>query len=641
MYDYKIAVGPWLSGPVQELTFFQSWTIDRNLDDGCTFSFSVPGDSPEALQISELDTDVWVYLNGVLNDRFRIIQVNQTWGPSGEDTISVQAVCYRRLLAARYVVSALRFDQISQGEIIWELINHTQSQPTGSLGITVGDLGPSVLRDRSYDVGQNILDAIVDLTNVIDGPTWDIDENLQLIVSQANLFPVNPVPIVLGATAQALSRPSGAAKFANVAVVSGNNDQTLPIVEALWTLPFDSRGRWERRAAYPSVIFQNTLQDHADGLVSDYQAAVTIWQVDVVPDRFFGDAGYKLGDLVTLIQPSTTVATIGTPAVEVDGQIIAVQIQQDANGAMNVQMRVLEIAGTPPEPPTPPEPEVVVVGALSDVTADGYRTVVWDSTGTLVVSEAPLNVEYMVIAGGGGGGAGTTTLFDPSETRYYPGGGGGAGGLLHNIGAPLFTIPENLYTVTVGAGGVGGDWDNIISNGTNSSVGSLLIAIGGGSGTSSLRFGGWERRAYSGGSGGGSGGQREDSTRLGGAGTINQGLKGGDCGYNKSAGGGGGRMSAGGNGTTTSAGAGGTGFTTDITGTTGTYASGGGGGRMSGHTGGTATGGGGAGGVYGSPGSNATGYGNGGGGGGPSSVVNTPTKGGDGSPGLVVLRWAV
>jgi len=68
-------------------------------------------------------------------------------------------------------------------------------------------------------------------------------------------------------------------------------------------------------------------------------------------------------------------------------------------------------------------------------------------TGARKKFAAPLNeVHYLVVAGGGGGGS-------------QVGGGGGAGGYRTSVGGSSFlTLSENTsYTVTVGAGGAGGD----------------------------------------------------------------------------------------------------------------------------------------------------------------------------------------
>ena len=83
-----------------------------------------------------------------------------------------------------------------------------------------------------------------------------------------------------------------------------------------------------------------------------------------------------------------------------------------------------------------------------------YRTHVFTSAGTFVVSELsgayPANVDYLVVGGGGGGGG-----------AQGQSGGGGAGGFRtnlpgHPVAAPAYPVSETTYTVTVGAGGVGG-----------------------------------------------------------------------------------------------------------------------------------------------------------------------------------------
>ena len=152
-------------------------------------------------------------------------------------------------------------------------------------------------------------------------------------------------------------------------------------------------------------------------------------------------------------------------------------------------------------------------------------------------SGAPLNVDFLVIAGGGG----STAYSD-----YKMSGGGGAGGYLNSYGsepsggdtASLSTLPLDVatsYTLTVGGGGAAGQ-----NNGANSvlsrtdRIGSSFnhTATGGG-------FGGTEEGTSSNktGSGGGSGGGGCHVTRGssgtaydGSDGTSNQGTSGGDAG---------------------------------------------------------------------------------------------------------------
>ena len=96
-------------------------------------------------------------------------------------------------------------------------------------------------------------------------------------------------------------------------------------------------------------------------------------------------------------------------------------------------------------------------GVINDysVSSDVYRAHIFTSSSTFVVSrlaegDFPNNLEYLVVAGGGGGGG------ESSQS-----GGGGAGGFRTNLtGHPVkaadYTAEVATYTVTVGAGGLGG-----------------------------------------------------------------------------------------------------------------------------------------------------------------------------------------
>ena len=184
-------------------------------------------------------------------------------------------------------------------------------------------------------------------------------------------------------------------------------------------------------------------------------------------------------------------------------------------------------------------------------------------------------VRILAVGGGGGGGA-------------ECGGGGGGGGV---VASNEYQMASGVYTVTIGAGGIGGmqgtDRGNGIERGgqggdttiSDASGNVLIRAYGGGGG------GGWSNRSgIAGGSGGGAA-----ATGTGGA-TLDasQGNAAGDAnGGNRSVPSGGGGAGAASATTTLSAniggisGAGGSGFSSDITGTTQSYGAGGGGGNYS------------------------------------------------------------
>jgi len=278
---------------------------------------------------------------------------------------------------------------------------------------------------------------------------------------------------------------------------------------------------------------------------------------------------------------------------------------------------------------------------------NGYTYHVFLSSDNFTISDE-VSIEYLVVSGSGAGGR--------AQTGSGCGGGGGGGGV--RTGSSTISSPQ---VITVGGGGV---ISPTPSNGTPSSVGSLLSTSGGGFGRSSNGNGGP----------GGSGGGGADGSSVGGFGInpttpaplggpfpYTEGYPGGSGsgGSARGGGGGGGAGAAGSNGTITEGGNGGAGapfpaYAYPIiqsaipiplqptfgpaVGPTGLYGGGGGGGADDAFgpagTGGPGGGGDGANGdnVAGSAGVENTG---GGGGGGGYNIG----LGGAGSKGIVIIRY--
>ena len=248
-----------------------------------------------------------------------------------------------------------------------------------------------------------------------------------------------------------------------------------------------------------------------------------------------------------------------------------------------------------------------------------------------------LDCSYLVVAGGGGGGT--------SQIEDRGAGGGGAGGLKFGRISVVINV---AYTVQVGAGGVGGEYQ--VTNGTtagngakgsNSVLDNITCEGGGyGAGVSGTPSGG------SGGSGGG--GRNGGGGGSGVSGVSSEGNSGGGSGV--AGGGGGGYAQAGSDGGNPNGGNGGNGYTDSITGSSVTYAAGGGGGGYGGSgSGGTSQGGGNGANGYASSGAindSKAGIPNkntgSGGGGGSSQTTNTGNRGSSGSNGangVVILRF--
>jgi hypothetical protein len=264
------------------------------------------------------------------------------------------------------------------------------------------------------------------------------------------------------------------------------------------------------------------------------------------------------------------------------------------------------------------------------ITTDGdYKIHTFTSSGTFTVTAVGNavgsdSVDYLVAAGGGGGGG-----------AYYTGGGGGGGAVTDTD----VSVSATSYTITIGGGGAGGTTSTAGSNGGNTTAFSQT-GIGGGRGGANIAG---FRDGANGGCGGGENGNGSFS-----AGVGSQGFDGATT-TTVSGGGGGGMGSAGLQPSSTSVTSGGSGLSTTIRGTTEYYCAGGGGyfwGSPSGYQPrASGVGGRGACGSYPSPGNTANtsemdAIVNTGSGGGGSDQRNTGyTRAGNGSGGIVIIRY--
>jgi hypothetical protein len=339
--DLTLAVGPASgSAPVQEVTFSGSVTVAFDLIGGSNLQFVTRAYSPEAAYIDELATDVW--LMGDLNARFRATAVWQEWFPNGQDNVSVLAATYKKLLNRRHVVPAagLSFPTTDLGLVIWGMWEHTQSQPGGNLGITLGTPHlTGITRTRTYKIGENLgqqAEAEYD-----EGIWWDIDDKL---VYRAGLIDAGTrlaTPLQLGVNVRAMQRASGS-DFANAAFGDANDASTTGVWSLAPDVATDPRGRWELATGWPTVVLQQTLNDRVAAFLEQSRTPVAHWNLEMSPGRWVADSRIMPGTLATLVVPRSLAAPIGVATPSITVLVTQVSVTFDEDGALEVKAVVIE-----------------------------------------------------------------------------------------------------------------------------------------------------------------------------------------------------------------------------------------------------------------------------------------------------------
>lgn len=147
----------------QERNASESFEMTLDLDAFEDLASSI-GTMPMVM-LNPYRTDIKVKRRGVYLFGVHVVEVNTELNED-ESTISIRAVGYLDLLNDRFITKS--YTNEYETDIIQDLINETQSQTNGDIGITFGTQVQLVQRDRIYE-RQNIKEAIINLTKLVTG----------------------------------------------------------------------------------------------------------------------------------------------------------------------------------------------------------------------------------------------------------------------------------------------------------------------------------------------------------------------------------------------------------------------------------------------------------------------------------------
>lgn len=342
---FRFALGPRTAGAgTVELADNVGVALKASRADGWSADFALSATDLAANTLDELASDLFVARFSQPWRRLRVMSIDQEWDESGGIGASCVAGEPRAVLNRRFLWADLTFTAEDQGAIAWALIEHSQTRDGGDLGLTAGVLDDTIQRERTYLTGDNIGQRLRELSEVIDGPWYEIDASLAFHARARGTERRYSIPLQLGVTARRLRRASGAAQFANAVQGTGDNEQTTRVLAESVDIATDPRGRWEAVAAWSSVVVQDTLDEHTAGELSDRVRPLTQWVATIDAARWLSDFPVEPFDIVEVVVPRSTIAPAGTPATRVLAQVDTLSFSVLPSGEVtNPEVTLVEV----------------------------------------------------------------------------------------------------------------------------------------------------------------------------------------------------------------------------------------------------------------------------------------------------------
>ncbi len=246
----------------------------------------------------------------------------------GDDyLINLECREYFSHLTARYTPSVLRFNQVDAGSIAWQLIDYTQGLTNGRLGINQGTIESTVLRDREYQY-KNIGDAIIDLTEVIDGFDFDLTPVLNAerdiisinfnVYAEKGQIRSNVPPLNLGGNVLSFSAMNRE-EITNTVVYkgAGTGQDFITATQENTTSQF-SYLRRENVVARDDISIQETLQQHADRYIDDFSIDYLTIDAEIRPESNLPYGSFNIGDSINVnfAIPEMTIKYTGLAKVQ-------------------------------------------------------------------------------------------------------------------------------------------------------------------------------------------------------------------------------------------------------------------------------------------------------------------------------------
>lgn len=352
------------------------------VDDPGTMSFSIPGRHQQASLLIPLVSDVLVYRDEQVVQRYRVVSRSVDWGTDVTTTFS--CVSYKALVYAWIfddnVLDVKRWTVAKNAEdVAWDIFSYGQARTYGNLGVTRGHVptAPIVLAAGMLDgtaasfsspdffpAGSKRGDALDQLSKLGAGFEWDIVPDpsnpytglkfhvWSLAEGGRNQFGTGISDFVLddGGNVLGGSHQTDPSEYANVGRVPVT-DQADVATAPTWApsskdpTPISPatdvpEGRWERNFADQDFVTDTAAASAAPGLLAAARTYSPVISCVLRRGRWAGPSQLWIGDKARFI---LTIPVDGVPDsyalyVDEDVRVMEIQVAVDDLGAEDVTL---------------------------------------------------------------------------------------------------------------------------------------------------------------------------------------------------------------------------------------------------------------------------------------------------------------
>jgi len=290
-----------------EIFEFKDLEFGKRLSNYGRCSFKIPVHQTKLADLIQLRKNtIWIYRvsgeNSTLVWSGEQVALEGHLNPEENNWATLYCFDWFYLLKDRYTADYVRYDGVDGGDMAWRLINTTQSKSNGNFGIKRGTIEVTQDRDRSY-YNQNIMEAIVNLSNVVGGFDFEIDNNRNFnVYSIKGQDKSEDVILEYGKNITNVTIEQDAVNMANNAIILGESEDV------------DELQRIDRKDSAKEVTYKireglmneseisdtTTLEDRGDALLSKYSEPLIKLDFDLSYNSV-SITDFSLGDLVRII----------------------------------------------------------------------------------------------------------------------------------------------------------------------------------------------------------------------------------------------------------------------------------------------------------------------------------------------------